>query len=303
MKYLRIVFVFLSLVLASCNAEQADDSGSFDSTPTRPVVVASNYPLYYFASRIAGDSVEVILPEIKGDPANWKPESHAIEQLQSADLVFLVGAGYESWLEWVSLPDEKLMDTSASFRDRLIPLEQEGVHQHGPQGEHSHTGFAFTVWLDPGLAIEQAKAIAQALSKLSPGDSAAYETRLASLEGELLSLDKNLRQVFEGIGDQPVLFSHPVYQYLETRYSLNGLSVHWEPDEEPGKSAMIEFHRNLRGHPAKLMIWEDQPLQTTADQLEGSGVASIVFHTASSRPQSGDYFSLMEANIQRLSSR
>jgi len=42
---------------------------------------------------------------MEGDPVNWKPGSEAIARMQSADLVILNGAGYETWLGWVSLPD------------------------------------------------------------------------------------------------------------------------------------------------------------------------------------------------------
>jgi zinc transport system substrate-binding protein len=237
---------------------------------------------------------------MEGDPANWRPDSEEIAFLQGADLVVLNGAGYESWLGWVTVREDLLLDTSAAFTDRLIPIENETVHQHGPAGEHSHKGYAFTVWLDPELAIEQSRSIHQALTHLLPQKSASLDAGLAALEQALEQLDREQEQLFAKLGDKPVLFSHPVYQYLQARYRINGASVHWEPGEQPATSDWIELNRMLGTHPAGLMIWEDTPLQAVASRLLESGVQSVPYHTASNRPEDGDYLDVMRGNVLRL---
>ena len=88
-----------------------------------PVVYASNYPLYFFAREIADDAVDVRMPDIDGDPAYWAPDGDQAAALQAADLILLNGAGYEGWLDFVSLRDERLVDTTAGLKDRLLPLE------------------------------------------------------------------------------------------------------------------------------------------------------------------------------------
>ena len=87
----------------------------------RLVVYAVNYPLQYFAQRIAVDHVEVVLPVPPDvDPAFWQPDAAAIGDLQRADVILLNGAGYAKWVSRVSLPLRKLVDTSAGFSDRYI---------------------------------------------------------------------------------------------------------------------------------------------------------------------------------------
>ncbi len=267
---------------------------------TRPSVVTSNYPLYFFAHEIAGDSVEVVLPDIAGDPALWRPGSEDIALLQGADRILLNGAGYESWLNWISLSDDSLVDTSGSFRDQLISLEQETVHQHGPAGEHSHTGTAFTLWLDPELAIAQAQNIEAVISELVPENREQHQENLASLRKRLEKLNDLQQQAFGQLAGQPILFSHPVYQYLERRYQLNGISMHWEPDQQPGDKAWIDFSKTLRNHPARIMIWEDEPLATTRERIEAQGLTLIPYLTASNRPDKGDYFDVMASNLEHL---
>jgi zinc transport system substrate-binding protein len=179
---------------------------------------------------------------------------------------------------------------------------EETVHQHGPAGEHSHTGTAFTAWLDPSLAIRQAQTIEQALSALTPEHSHNFKTNLAGLRERLQSLDRDLQQAFQALDGEALIFSHPVYQYLQARYGLNGLSLHWEPEELPGTRAWIDLHEILGRHPATLMIWEDDPLVETREQLQRSGIHSVSFQTASNRPAAGDYFDVMKANLERLES-
>jgi zinc transport system substrate-binding protein len=302
MNFRNFHVMLLALVLAACGAESEPDTAAAGEQKTRPLIVASNYPLYFFSREIAGDSAEVVFPTMDGDPANWKPGGEAIALMQSADLLILNGAAYESWLDWVSLPDDIMLDTSAGIGDRLITLEDETVHQHGPEGEHSHRGLAFTIWLDPVLAMEQASAIEQAISGLVPENRQAHQASLAGLQARLAALDEALRLAFEAVRDQPLIFSHPVYQYPAARYGLDGISMHWEPGQDPGIRAWIDFRDTLRRHPANLMIWEDEPDEATVKQLGQLGVLPVTFHTASNRTAGKDYFDVMEANVDRLNS-
>ena len=298
----QIIFV-LCTALAACEQQPAETVLNGASQNAASIVMASNYPLYFFAHELVGDSgapIDIRFPERMGDPANWEPDSAAITGLQNARLILLNGAGYELWLGWVTLPGDRLLDTSVEFTDRLIPLLEESVHQHGPAGEHSHTGTAFTVWLDPSLAIQQAQAIEHALSALAPDHAQSFKTNLAILLERLKSLDRDQQQAFQALAGQALIFSHPVYQYLQARYGLNGLSLHWEPEEYPGPRAWIDLHEILSRHPATLMLWEDEPLAETRKQLQQSGIRSVPFHTASNRPASGDYFDVMNANLERL---
>lgn len=288
------------ILLCACEEQLTGDSG-LDDHAEKPRVLTSNYPLYYFASEIAGDIVDVQMPDIDGDPAMWVPGASDIPQLQAADLIVINGAGYESWLTFTSLDTDRLLDTTEAIKDLLLPIENATLHQHGPQGEHSHQDTAYTSWLNPQIAIEQARAIARGFSVMVPAQTEAFKTRLALLEKRLGELDRSFEQGFSNMNDQPLVFSHPVYQYLQKRYGLNARSVHWEPDTEPGVREWLDFQNLLRGHPAKLMLWETPPLPSVLERLHQQGIRSIVFEPAANRPVTGDYFTVMNANLARLS--
>jgi len=300
MRLFPILLFCISLI--ACDATENTQSSNAEIS-IGPLVVASNYPLYFFASQIAGeagDTLQVVLPDIEGDPANWVPTADDIELLQSADLVLLNGAGYESWLDWITLGGGNMINTTAGIDGMLIGLEESVTHQHGPAGEHAHRGTAFTTWLDPQLAGKQADAIASTLESLIPEQAGIFKKNLSTLQGKLTALDAELSSAFSAWDGQPILFSHPVYQYLENRYDLNGISLHWEPDVEPGISDWIELQKIIQQHPAAIMLWEEEPLASISERLSELGIRAIVFLTASNLPEKGDYFVVMRGNAERL---
>ena len=267
--------------------------------PAEPLIVyVVNYPLQYFAERIGGEHVKVVFPAPADvDPAYWSPSAEIVAAYQQADLILLNGAGYAGWVARASLPQAAKVDTGAAFADRLIPLESAVTHTHGPEGAHEHGAFAFTAWLDPTLAIEQARAVARAFEQARPAQAQTFRRSFDELTAELTDLDRRLSAVAEKLGSEPLLFSHPVYQYLIRRYDLNGRSLHWETNAAPD---LGELARALEDHPARWMVWEAEPLPETVEALNDAGIVSVVFAPCGRAPEAGDLMSEMERNLSRL---
>lgn len=264
-------------------------------------VYAVNYPLAYFAGRIGADAVAVRFPAPRDvDPAFWNPDAAAVGAFQNADLILLNGAGYARWVGRVSLPRRKLVDTSRALRDRLLKIEDTTTHAHGPSGAHAHTGIAFVTWLDPVQAIEQARTIKDAFARARPAQAKRFEENFDRLATELESLDSALRAAFEPLAGQPLVASHPVYQYLARRYALELKSVTWEPDTPPGAAEWRAFGKLLATHRARFMLWEAAPRVATEKRLAAMGVRSIVFDPAPNAPATGDFMRVMRNNVAAL---
>jgi len=293
--------ILMSLaILATACAGPAENgrelSGAEENSVTLVYVV--NYPLAYFAERVGGERVDVRFPAPPGeDPAYWKPDAETIGAYQQADLILTNGAGYAGWIAKATLPASAIVDTSSSFSDRYLPLTSAVTHSHGPEGDHEHGGVAFTTWLDPTLAVEQARAVAEALIKAQPGQESVFRERFASLADDLTALDQRLAAAAERIGDRPLLFSHPVFQYLERRYGLHGRSLHWEPDEEPD---LDELRALLAEQPASWMVWEAEPREQTVRALAELGVSSAVFTPCGNVCGAPDYLESMARNASEL---
>ena len=281
-------------------ASAASTAGGED----RVDVYTVNYPLAYFAERIGGDIVNVTLPVPPDvDPAFWSPDAGTVSAYQAADLILLNGAGYEAWVDRVSLPSSRVVVTTRAVADRYVQSGDAVTHTHGPEGEHDHGQIAFTTWLDPTLAVAQATAIAQALHGISGRFEIRVRANLQTLQQELEELDRSLADAVGDRAGKPILGSHPVYQYLAARYGLNLRSVHFEPDEMPDRAGWAELRSLLEEHPAGWMLWEAEPLEETAAALRDLGVESVVFAPAGNAGRQGDYLEVMGANAARIASQ
>ncbi len=292
-------FVVTIMVLAIVAGFTASATAKAADTPLSVYVV--NYPLQYFSQRIGGPDVRVTFPApADGAPAVWKPSPEQVVAYQKADLILLNGASYAKWVSHVSLPASRMVDTSASFADQFIPLEDEVTHSHGLEGKHEHGDVAFTTWLDPRLAIAQARAIRDALVRKRPDSSADFNQRFDALAKDLKDIDHRLAAVVGTEMARPLVFSHPVYQYFIRRYDLKGQEVHWEPDESPTPEQWTELKRLLGEHPAQWMIWEGTPRQSTVQELKKIGLDSLTFDPCGNVPETGDYLSVMQENVLNL---
>lgn len=288
----RCIVLYLVILFIGANAKAAD----------RPLnVYVVNYPLKYFAERIGGPHVKVTLPvPANVDPVYWTPEIADIGAYQQADLILFNGVGYAKWVSKVSLPRSKTVDTSRGFKDQYIIVKETMTHSHGADGEHAHEGLAFTTWLDLSLAAKQAEAIFEALSRMRPQQEDLFRANYQSLEKDLLALDSRIKAIVPQNTTVPIIFSHPVYEYFEKAYGLNGRSVHWEPDQQPSPDQIAELKKLLENHPAQWMVWEGSPINFAVEILDAMGIKSVVFNPCGNAPSEGDFLSVMKDNVTNL---
>jgi len=293
----KTILVAISVVFFSACKPGGE---ALEKKARKPQVYTVNYPLAYFAERIGGKLIDVHFPEINGDPAFWKPEAKDVRAFQGADLILLNGATYAKWTTKVSLPESKIVNTSAGFQNRFIQVKKDGAHMHGKDGDHNHTGTAFTTWLDLKQAEQQAVAIRDALMKLLPNSHQSIMDNFVALQKDLQALDTELRGIAVKFGEAPLVGSHPVYQYLARGYDLKIRSVHWEPDEMPDEDGWAELAAIRKEHPAKIMLWEAEPDRAIARKLLEQSVSSVVFDPCGNRPDEGGWLSVIQANVSRL---
>jgi zinc transport system substrate-binding protein len=284
--------LLLAVMFVGC---KKDDQPSAKDGKT---IFASNYPLAYFAERISGRAIRC--PEFDGDPVFWEPTIGDIAMMQQTDLILINGATYEKWLNKISLPKEKIVNTSAPFKGHYNSTENVTTHNHGPTGAHSHAGTAFTTWLDFTQAARQAEAVKDSLVVARIGSRQELTKNYEALKEQLLALDISIEATTKGRSDVPLFASHPVYDYFSRRYGLNLQAVLWEPDSFPDESAWSELEHFQRDHPARWMIWEDEPLPESVERLAKMGIRSIVFNPCGNRPDEGDFMSVMESNVENI---
>ena len=263
-------------------------------------VAAVNYPLAFFAERIAGDRAEVLFPVPEGtDPSFWRPGIADIAAFQSADLILLNGAGFADWTARTTLPRSRLVTTSAAFEAAFIATETV-THSHGDGGEHSHTGTASYTWLDFAQAGQQAAAIAAALSRVAPVEADGFYENLETLTAELDSLGTTAQAIGEMAEGLTLITSHPRYQYFGRAYGLTLDAVDWDAREAPSPEQWAALETRAAERDARVFIWEAAPEAEALARMDALGLASAVFPPLANRPGSGDFLSGMEASLASL---
>ncbi|MGO8698940.1 MAG: metal ABC transporter solute-binding protein, Zn/Mn family [Limisphaerales bacterium] len=286
---------------AAKSPAQESPQVSLPKAAAKPRVAVVNYPLWYFTSRIAGNRVDLVFPiPPSEDPAFWKPTAKDLQPYQQADLILLNGADYEKWLPTSVLPLARQVVTSTAFADQYMTNGEVITHSHGNEGLHSHGLLDFNTWMDPDQAKLQAEAVHDQLVQLVPAARREFDTNLSGLEKDLDDLDALLARASGPLGYTPLLGSHPVYHYAARRYRWNLKSVHWEPDEMPSDAEWRKFEQLHSEHPAKIMIWEEDPLPAVAARLRQMGIEPIAFETCASQPKEGDFLTAMKSNAARL---
>ena len=86
----------------------------------------------------------------------------------------------------------------------------------------------------------------------------------------------------------------------EVGYDLDARSVHWEPGEPPTEAMWRDLGTTLAEHPARLMLWEGEPLAETAERLAEAGVESRIYTVCATTPSEGDYVDAVTANAAVL---
>ncbi len=285
-------FLAVVMTLLAANPVAAQD---------RPRVVAVNYPLQYFAERLVEDAAEVIFPvPAEVDPSFWRPSIADISTIQSADLILLNGAGFATWVDRVSLPRAKVVNTTTAIEDQFIRTESI-THSHGDGDEHSHEGLASYTWLDPMLAIAQAEVVAAAITARGIAPDDAVATRLDALRADLAELDRQATGAFDGMQDIAMIATHPRYQYLAQRYGLSISSLEWEAGAMPTDAEQADLVALAAQTGAKVLIWEAAPPPEAFAIAAELGLANIVYPTLAHGVEEGDYMQAVAEALTAVS--
>jgi len=199
------------------------------AVPERVSIAVTSYPLLVMSKAMVGSAVDIQLV-VSGDLTSpvWKPTADAIQTMQRATRILVSGGDYEPWLQRVTVPGSRLIDTAQGHYDQFIRIPDAVMHQHGPEGGHSHPGVVWATWLDPRLAISQLEQTRDVLLKVLPDSETVIRGAADGMNQQFLQLDERLEKLaaVSADADITVLGDAPVYQYLTARLGWKLNYVH-----------------------------------------------------------------------------
>ena len=303
MRRSALVMLVGLLATAGCGKKASDHSGESNRGGGQ-TITAANYPLAYLAQRIVGSDIEVLMP-VPTDvhPHAWKPTEDDIKQMQRGGPILLNGANYSGWLVKVTLPKSKLVDTSADFVDRYEYLVDLAVHQHGPEGEHEHRGFAPEFWLSPQLAKMQAQSILKAVSQRWPDRSETFKKNFAGLASDLDQLASEYETFAEKHADVTVISMQPKFKYLSAELGWKDLHLHW-PDDPENESRIEKQLKKIDGYlkkeAPKFVFWVGEVPARAAEVLAKKSVVPISLRVADHQPPGQDLLDVLQHNLNQI---
>ena len=274
--------IILGLVTAFLLGAAAGCRGSGPSSSHgKEKVVAAFYPLAFAAKEIGDGNVDVInLTPAGAEPHDLEVSPHDVADVRTADLVLLLGHGFQPQLE----------DAAGGGKKVLRLLDTPGLNRF-PNGDPH-------VWLDPLRYALIVKRIGTALH------ASAQAKRLVA---RLRAVDLEYRRGLAHCARREIVTSHEAFAYLGQRYGLRQIAITGlSPEAEPAPQDLRNVVELVRRTHATTIFFETLVSPRIAETVarETGAKTAVLNPIEGLKPgeeQRGeDYFSIMRSNLAHL---
>lgn len=265
----------------------------------KPQVVASFYPLYFFASQIAGDKADVMnITPAGAEPHDYEPTGQDMAKIESSNVLVLNGGGLEAWGNDIEANIDPAKTTIVIAGGGLTTQE---VVEEGEKIIDPH------IWLSPVLAGQMVAKIEGALVKVDPDNASYYRSNAEALKSRLGALDNEYKKGLAVCNEKNIITSHAAFGYLATTYHLNQVPIAGvSPDAEPSPKELADVAKFAKDNNVKYIFFESlispKLSQTIATEV---GAQTLVLNpleglTDDEIASGKDYFSEMKSNLGNL---
>ncbi len=296
----------LVLALSACGGS----SSQVDTNKTQITVAASFYPIEEIVRQVGGTHVNVVELTPAGQGAHdVQLTAKQLNVLSSASAVFYISDGFQPDVEKAvaSLPAAVVpVDLLQSATLLEVVAQLEGTEGE-TDGEVLASGKDPHVWLDPANMIAMTKAVADALSQLSPDFSAQFNAAAKSYIAELQTLGNEIDTELATCESRVLVTSHRAFAYLAKRANLRQVAIAGvNPEEEPSAKSLevianfaktnavstIFFETLLPADLAKTLADKVGATADLLDPVEGISSADIA--------AGASYVSIQRDNLSRV---
>lgn len=213
---MKILVPVLLLVVTGCTTEAPSEAPSV--VVTTPAVAA-------IVEALVPEGIEVVdLSAGSTDAHDLEMSPSQIETLQSAEVVIVIGGGFQPAIESAAPTDALVLSRLIGQEDReghADDADQPGgdpdEHDAGHDDEHAGE-FDPHFWLSPASTLKVLPAIAEAVS--------AVADPLLDEVGQMLNdLDAQYRSTLAGCAHSTLVTSHAAFGYVTGDYGLEGFPL------------------------------------------------------------------------------
>lgn len=250
---LAVVFIGAS-VLSGCTRPVADP---------RPIIVTSIEPVADMIRQISGSSYRVVsIIPLGSSPHDFEPKPRDIATVSQAQLVFLIGNGFDDWMKsYVSGAD--IVTLSTDIADITASSDEaEAGARFNPH-----------IWLSPARGAQMVDAISTVLQSHFPSDASDVQHRAETYRPLVLQEDLNYRQELANLSHRSIIAVHAAWVYLAKDYGLTiATTIEPIPGQEPTPRDRTELGRIVREQDIQTIFTEPQLapdiIQSIADDFD-----------------------------------
>ena len=308
--YFIMIAVCLMISLVGCN--QADDDGKRFVDKDKISIVTTIYPVYDFASNIAGDKAEIInLVPTGVEPHNFELSPKDMQLIEEADLFIYNGAGMENFVDKTlnAIQNENLVIVECAKDVTLLEshhLHHEDEHEEEHEEEHDAKVDPHT-WLSVQNAIVAIEYMKDALVTLDKENAQYYEDNYRAYKDELLELDALYQAELKDLPRDTIVVNHEAFGYLCEAYGIHQVGIEGlSADSEPDSARMKEIVDFCKEEDIRIILFEElvspKVAKTVASEI---GAETMVLNpigglTAEQEANGKNYIELMKDNLEVL---
>ena len=284
----------LTCVVVAVGCSGAGARGTGDHGVVR--VVATTTVFADLVRSIGGDrvTVESLVPK-GGDVHTFDPRPSDVGRVEDAQLIVANGLGLDEWLTKLAR-DAGTKATIVHLADS-IPKDQYIV-EDGIPNPH--------LWLDPDGAAVYGSAIAEALSRVAPADSAVFNGNAQAFQAKSRDLRAWGRDLVAALppDDRKLISFHDALPYFARAYGLEIAGVILRaPGQDPSAAEIAALVDTIRANHVRVVVSEvqfsDKLARTVAGET-GATIVSDLYDDSLGDPPVDSYEGLVRYDLQRL---
>ena len=215
-------------------------------------VVASIKPVHSLvASVMNGIGTPHLIVRGAGSPHGYTMKPSDARAIAGADAVFWIGPGLEGFLE---KPLQALGGDA-----RVIRLGPEGHETAGHTHSHDAHEADLHIWLDPGMAADMVRQIADVLSAIAPQHRAQFDANKDRTLGIIAALESELSVILTPFRDERAVALHDAYGHFTEHFELQSMiALSLTPQHPPGAARVAAVRDQIVREGVRCVFAEPQ---------------------------------------------